>query len=176
MRLLRDGDDFSRWYSTSYDRVLAAVALRAASRQDAAEATDEAFARAYARWRRVSKMSSPSGWTYVVAVNELKRQWRRDSRAAAAARSLDRQEDLPDPGHAAPVVLEELFLGLTPREREVATLVYLVDMSQKETAKVLGISPSTVASTLANARAELRRVLGASAGRGCGGERAAPGS
>lgn len=62
---------FEGWYRRTHPDVLTTVALACGSMDIAADATDEAFARALARWPRVSEMGSPTGWVVVVALNHV---------------------------------------------------------------------------------------------------------
>src|SRR5687767_12579604 len=68
---------FETWYVSEHPRVLAALTWVAGDPDVAADATDEAFARAYADWRRVERMASPGGWVYRVALNVVRRRMRR---------------------------------------------------------------------------------------------------
>lgn len=76
-----DDDAFTTWYTQTRPRV--GVVLRLASLEDpsvAVDAADEAFTRAYERWRRVSRMGNPDGWVYKVALDVLRKRQRRRSR------------------------------------------------------------------------------------------------
>src|SRR3954452_1203662 len=81
------GIEFEAWYRREHPRPIGSLAALSGREDVAADAADEAFARALARWPRVSKMASPGGWTYRVALNELRR---RMQRASSERRALDR--------------------------------------------------------------------------------------
>ena len=53
------------------------MALTINDRDRAEEVVQEAFARAFRRWRTVSRMERPVGWVYVVALNAERSRWRR---------------------------------------------------------------------------------------------------
>src|SRR5262245_47817259 len=76
---------FEQWYRAEHPRLLAALVVACGDEHLAQDVTAEAFARALAAWRRVSVMDEPSGWTYRVAINVLRRRARR---AATEARLL----------------------------------------------------------------------------------------
>src|SRR5690349_2833533 len=80
-----DGPAFEQWYRAAYPGMAESVMRVVGNRDVARDATDEAFARAFARWADLRTMQSPSGWTYRVAVNAARRQLRR---SAAEARLL----------------------------------------------------------------------------------------
>src|SRR5689334_14248720 len=69
--------DFDAWYREQRPRVYLAMLAIGGSADLAAEASDEAFTRAVAHWKRVRSMESPGGWTQRVALNDLRRRMRR---------------------------------------------------------------------------------------------------
>ena len=140
---------FETWYVCEHPKVLAALTWVAGDPHVAADATDEAFARAYAEWRRVGRMASPGGWVYRVALNVVRRRMRRAS--------LEQRRVVP-PAAVAHVVDREIWAvvrQLPERQRVAVVLRYLLDLPEKEVATVMGISRGTVASALAAARQRL---------------------
>ena len=73
-------EDFYRTNRTSIGRALA-LTLRDTAL--AAEAIDEAMARAYQRWPHVSQLENPGGWVYRVALNWSRSVLRRLTRSGA---------------------------------------------------------------------------------------------
>jgi RNA polymerase sigma factor (sigma-70 family) len=55
--------------------------------------------------------------------------------------------------------VERAIAGLSARQRLVVNLYYFVDLPVDEVARILGIAPGTVKSSLADARGRLREVL-----------------
>ena len=147
--------DFEAWYRSEHPALLASLTLMSGEPELAREVVDEALARALERWDRVGRMASPGGWAYRVAVNCLRRHKRR---ATLEHRIHQRQ------GSDETVVpmseLWALVRDLPPRQRDVVILRYVADLSQADIATVLGITRSTVSSTLTEAHralAELER-------------------
>jgi RNA polymerase sigma factor (sigma-70 family) len=64
-------------------------------------------------------------------------------------------------GSADPLgdAVERAIAGLSARQRLVVNLYYFVDLPVDEVARILGIAPGTVRSSLADARARLREAL-----------------
>lgn len=145
--------EFERWYLCEHPKVLAALTWVAGDPDVAADATDEAFARAYADWRRVVRMASPGGWVYRVALNVLRRRMRRAS---------FEQRTVVPPAAVAHVVDREIWTvvqQLPERQRVAVVLRYLLDLPEEEVATTMGISRGTVASALAAARQRLAAWL-----------------
>ena len=65
---MRQGEDFEEFYRASYGRVVAVVAAVLGDRHEAEEAAQEAFARALARWPRLSQYDLPEAWIRRVAL------------------------------------------------------------------------------------------------------------
>jgi RNA polymerase sigma factor (sigma-70 family) len=148
--------DFEPWYRREYPRVLATLVLVTGNSDLGRDAADEAFARALARWSTVSRMTSPAGWTYRVALNLA----RRSARRAAAERRLlrltqPRQPELPGPA----VELWQVVRELPRRQREVVVLRHVLDLREREIAEALGIRRSSVSRSLAAAHQTLRDWL-----------------
>jgi RNA polymerase sigma-70 factor (ECF subfamily) len=144
---------FEPWYLREHPKVVAALTWVAGDAHVAADAADEAFARAYADWRRVERMSSPGGWVYRVALNVVRRRMRR---AALEQRTI------APPAEVADAVDNEIWAvvqQLPERQRVAVVLRYLLDLPEKEVAVAMGISRGTVASALAAARRRLATWL-----------------
>ncbi len=144
---------FETWYLCEHPKVVAAMTWVAGDPRVAADATDEAFARAYAKWRTVGCMASPGGWVYRVALNVVRRRMRR---AALEQRRVE------PPAEVAHVVDREIWTvvqQLPERQRVAVVLRYLLDLPEKEIADAMGISRGTVASALTAARRRLATWL-----------------
>ena len=148
--------DFEDFFAASYDRVRRTLALVCGDIAAAEDAAQEAFARAYRRWRRIRTMDRPDGWVYVVAVNVLRRRRRGriDALHAEPTTVPSQSEDGID--------LRSALLALPQRQREAVVLRFLGDMSVEQVADAMRCSPGTVKSTvhaaLANLRVQLKEV------------------
>ena len=154
-------EGFEEWYRETYPGVVTTLSVVLASDDDAADATAEAFIKAFQRWDRVRDMERPDGWVYRVALNAARRHGRR--RTSEAARS----GEVPPPPNrtsaAAEAVVEfvELLAGLPVRMRQVVALRHVADLTEPMIAEVLDISRSTVSSTLRDAYRRIESVLAA---------------
>ena len=154
--------DFAEFYRESSDDCLRAVVVSVGNRDTAQDLVDEAFARAFASWRTVSRHPAPAAWVVRTALNANISRWRRRRR----------EVPVPDPGLIAdraavegaaaglvdPRIMAAL-LRLPARQRQVVALRLFLDLDTGRTAEVLGIAPSTVKAHLARAVASLRDLI-----------------
>lgn len=155
-----DDVDFSAWYEDEHPRVLGVLCALSGELDVAREATDEAFVRAFAKWERVRKMDSPGGWTYRVALNELRRSLRKHARERAA-RTREHAQLVP----ATDPDLWDLVRRLPERQRFAVVLRYVADLPEQAIADVMGVTRSTAASTLTQARDRLGEWMRSAEGR-----------
>jgi RNA polymerase sigma-70 factor (sigma-E family) len=124
---------------------------------EAEELVQSALVRVALRWPFVRDKDDPNGYVKRAIVHANINQWRRvRSRETLTA-------DLPDVGVAdgASAVADQdavrrALAGLPPRQRAVLVLRYLDDMSEQETANVLGCSVGTVKSQAHKGLSKLR--------------------
>ena len=146
---------FEEWYRSEHHRLVAVLRRLGASQDQASDVAAEAFSRALERWERVSTMASPSGWTFRVALNLLRRNARRARLEHIFVRS-QRDEGATLPQNDVWDAVAQLPL----RQRTAVVLFYLFDLPYDETSRVMGVSKGTVAATLSAARHQLAVVLG----------------
>jgi RNA polymerase sigma-70 factor (sigma-E family) len=154
--------DFAEFYRGSRDDCLRTVLVSVGNRDTAQDLVDEAFARACASWRTVSRHPAPTAWVIRTALNANISRWRRRRR----------EVPVPDPGTLAdppavsaasegavdPQIMAAL-LRLPERQRQVVALRLFLDLDTARTAEVLGVTPSTVKAHLSRALASLRGDL-----------------
>jgi RNA polymerase sigma-70 factor, ECF subfamily len=146
------GADFETWYRREHPRLLGALTVAAGSPDVAADATAEAFVRAYERWDRVRDMASPGGWLYRVALNVVRRRARR---LAFEHDVLRRSVPVAEP---PPLVHPEVWdaVRALPRQQRVAiALRYVLDLPEAEVAAVMGVTRGSASATLTAARRRL---------------------
>jgi RNA polymerase sigma-70 factor (ECF subfamily) len=148
---LANESSFEVWYEEHYPHLLAAMVVAAGQLDLARDVTDEAFARAFERWPRVGAMASPTGWTYSVALNVLRR---RERRRAVERRllAMHARSEVAPPTSAISVEVWDAVRSLAPRARAAVALRYLSDLREAEVAEVMGLAPGTVARMLHDAR------------------------
>lgn len=147
--------EFDAEFDELFDRAVCTARRIVGSAAAAEDVAAEALARAYARWHRIHTLPYRDAWVLRVALNLALRSVRR-------ARLLPPPPTTPDPAAAvaASVDLVHAARTLPRRQRQVVTLRYLADLSEREVAELLGLSMGTVKTHLHRAAAALRARLG----------------
>jgi RNA polymerase sigma-70 factor, ECF subfamily len=144
---------FESFFMSAFAKVRAATA-RITGPDLAEDVAVEAFARAFARWGRVSKMERPEGWVVRVATNAALDEVRRKKAFLPAIVARDAPADIVERDDVV-----SAMRSLTRRQQEVVVLRYIVDLPEAEVAHVLGMSAGSVKSHLHRAIAQLRNQL-----------------
>jgi RNA polymerase sigma-70 factor (sigma-E family) len=134
--------------------------------QDRAEAEDLlqlALERAYRHWWRICRLDEPERYMRKILANASADRWRQLARRPEQPLNADTSGPIA-PDHAARVADRDYLLSalaaLPSRQRAVLVLRYFEDLSEAETAQVLGCSIGTVKSHSAKALARLRESAG----------------
>lgn len=149
---------FEAFWARERDALYRALAVSWGDPELAAEAVDEAMARALQRWDRVGTYDNPAGWVMRVARNWAI-SWRRklSRRPTRSAESLDRAvtDALPD------LDLRDALATLPERDRTLLAMRYVLDWTIPGIAAVLDVPEGTIKSRLhrALARLEHQEVL-----------------
>lgn len=146
---MADDTGFEAFWSRERERVRLALLLTLGDVQLAAEAVDEAMARAYPRWSRVGSLRDPSGWVFRVGLN-----WARSSlrkRRLRPTMSVDAFDRLAGDDGEFPVADAQLWAAvsrLPVSQRAVIVLRFYLDWSLDQIAEALDVPPGTVKSRL----------------------------
>ena len=95
---MRDADSFDAFYASSVRRITGQVYAMIGSRIEAEDCVQEAYARAWQRWRKVSGYDDPEAWVRVVAYRIGVDSWRRTLARSAAYRRHGPARDEPEIG------------------------------------------------------------------------------
>jgi len=163
--------DFTAFVAASGARLFRTAYAACGDHQLAEDAVQAGLVRAYVSWRRVTRAGNPEAYVRRIVLNELF-AWHRRARTRHEVSREQVPEPPPHPSHAE--ALEDsaevwaALRGLPPRQRAVVVLRYVEDLSERETAELLGIRVGTVKSQAAAGLAHLRAGLGepASVARG----------
>jgi len=154
--------EFTEFFLASWEPCLRAVTVIVGRPELAEDQVAEAFAKAWASWRKVSRHPAPRAWVVRAALNTGASSWRRwRSRELPLA-----DHDLPapaEPGGGLDAGLDAVLLAvlrrLPPRQREVIALRIFLDLDTDTIARQLGIEPGTVRMHLSRGVTALRHEL-----------------
>jgi len=153
--------EFTEFYRRSKDECLLTVLVSVGDRDTAQELVAEAFARAWASWRTVSRHPAPRAWVVRTALNANVSRWRRRRREVLVSDTGSVIDPPPVEGAASSVDprIMAALLRLSVRQRQVVALRLFLDLDTDRAAEVLGIAPGTVQAHLGRAIAALRDEL-----------------
>lgn len=141
-------------YEASYRRLVTQAYAVAGDRVEAEDAVQEAFARAVAAGERFRRVENPEAWLRTVALNVVRRRWRRATMFRLLSPKIATPSDVPGISEDH-VALIEALRAVPFQLREALTLFYLADMSVEQIASTLGVADGTVKSRLSRGRAAL---------------------
>jgi RNA polymerase sigma-70 factor, ECF subfamily len=143
---------FEELYRREQPSVFRSVYRLCGDRAVAEDATQEAFARALARWRRLRGRSWAAGWVTTTALNLARRASRRRRVEPAA------EDGVPADLDAATDVWVAVR-ALPRRQQEAVVLFYVADLPLADVAVAMGCAEGTAKAHLARARESLRGAL-----------------
>jgi RNA polymerase sigma factor (sigma-70 family) len=154
-----DEAEIERFVREDYPRIVNAVALVAGDLATAEDMVQEALARAWDGSKRL-EIESLANWVAAVALNLSRSRWRRLTTERRTRHVGGPHTHDAGPSVEARVDVERALATLPPRQREVAVLRYLLGLSTREVATVLGVGEGTVKNSLSKARTALAAQLG----------------
>jgi RNA polymerase sigma-70 factor (sigma-E family) len=155
----RDKDaEFEAYMAARQPALLRTAYLLTGDRHAAEDLVQTALAKLYLSWDKVQRRELVDSYVRRILVNENNSSWRRPWRRREITtdqvpeqRSVTDQHDL---GQRA--ALWDFVQTLPPKQRAVIVLRFYEDLSEAETAQILGISVGTVKSQASRALASMR--------------------
>ncbi|WP_369390419.1 SigE family RNA polymerase sigma factor [Streptomyces sp. CG1] len=164
---LRAGGEAPAYPSfASYVRARQPVLLRTArsltaNLSDAEDLLQTALAKTYVAWERIEDQRALDGYVRRALLNTRTSQWRKRRVDEFSCDELPEPE--PVPGDDDPAERQALHdamwravMKLPARQRAMVVLRYYEDLSEAQTAEVLGVSVGTVKSAVSRALGKLR--------------------
>ena len=149
-----DEQEFADWAAGCQRSLLRSAYLLSDDLHRAQDLVQEALVKVALRWPRL-RDGNPTAYARRIIVNDNVSWWRRRRETTGAQLDLAVADDITsDPVTA--LVVRRALMRLTPAQRAVLVLRHLDDLSERETAEVLGVSVGTVKSQNAAALARLR--------------------
>ena len=148
--------EFDAFYTATHRRIVSHVYAMTGSLHEAEDCVQEAYARAWQQWHKLStEVGNPEAWVRTVAVRLAVSSWRkavnrlkahrREQSSAAAVSGLN-------PDHIAVVAA---LRKISPDQRMAIVLYHYAGLSIEEIAAETGAAPGTVKARLARGRKAL---------------------
>lgn len=154
-----DEDEFRGFYVACWERLLRLAVLLTDDHGRAEDLVQNAMMRVHRHWHRVQRANQPEAYARRILVNQFYSMWRRrlpelpreavpDTVAADEFGAVDLRE-----------YLWPAVTALPPRMRAVLVLRYYEDLTERETAEILGCSVGAVKSHASRALRRMRAGL-----------------
>jgi RNA polymerase sigma-70 factor, ECF subfamily len=149
-------------------RALAVAAALLGDGDEAADAVQDAFVKAYGALHRLDEGTDFGAWFGRILRNHCldrlrspsrRRRVRLEQRVVDAVRWTEPEGATAVEADELAMAVRTALVGLSAEHREILVMKEIEDMSYADIARTMGIPPGTVASRLHHARAALRRIV-----------------
>ncbi len=154
------GGQFEDFVANRFPALFRYAYVLTGNQHDAEDLVQEALTRTGVAWGRVRRKDDPEGYVRTTMARIMANRWRRPRlehlvegvpEHAADDPEIDRVHEMDG--------LDAALAALPPRMRAVLVLRYFEQLSEEETARVLGCSRGTVKSQASRALAKLRASM-----------------
>lgn len=161
-RTLGESIDFADVFAAHHADALRLAYLLTGDRHRAEDVVSEAFVKVFRRWGR-SGIDQPRAYIRRAVINESNSRFRRlglERREAAKQSGDDRGTRAADEQLADEDLVFAALRRLPERQRTALVLRYYQDMTERDIAEAMGVSPGTVKSSVSRGLDRLRAELG----------------
>jgi RNA polymerase sigma-70 factor (sigma-E family) len=153
------GNDFASFVRSRSAALLRTAYLLTGDQHHAEDLVQTALARTHLAWNRLHARGNAEAYTRKIMYHEQVSKWRR-RRPPEVVTDAVPQRPSADESELVTLrlTLRDALGKLTPRQRAVLILRFFDDLSEFDTAEVLGCSVGTVKSQTAKALARLRQT------------------
>lgn len=168
-------EEFRDFFERHHAELARLAHLLLGSSDGADDLAADALVAVWHQWERVRVADHPAAYARGVVANLARSRIRSlvRERRRVALFSSQRADHVDDPDISAVVDVQAALVRLPFRKRACVVLRHAFDLSERETARTLGISVGTVKSQTSRGIAELERLLGSAHG---GGQQPVPGT
>jgi RNA polymerase sigma-70 factor (ECF subfamily) len=144
---------FDEFFAADYERIVARLATTLRDPELARDSVAEAVSRAWEHEREGKSVDNLPGWIHTVALNCARDTLRRRANGKKATARLACESVLPAGENLlADLDMDNALARLAPRQREIARLRFVHDLSYDQIGAQLGIAPGTVKNVLRRVR------------------------
>lgn len=149
--------EFTEFARERWDRLVRAGVLLGCTDAEAEDLAQTALLKCYLAWARLQAADDPDAYAYRVLLNahrdSRRRHWWRERPVESVPEATYDARGLSDEA----LIVDRALARLGTPAREVVVLRYYLDLSEAETARVLGVPAGTVKSRLSRALDALSR-------------------
>lgn len=151
-----DESDFEAYAAARWSSLVRSGVFLGCSLEDAQDLAQTTLLRCHVAWSKVQRADDRDAYVYRVLLNCLRDSRRRRWWGERPTSRLP-EGHVADGSMAVAVAdaVHRAMAGLSPAHRDVVVLRYLADLSEQQTARILGIEVGTVKSRLSRALARL---------------------
>jgi RNA polymerase sigma-70 factor (sigma-E family) len=160
---VESGVSFGAVFEAHYLPVLRLAVLLVGNQETAEDLVADAYARVYVKWRR-GGVTDVEAYLRRAVINAVKNTWRRRTVGRRVERLVTQATFDADPRALETIVIErdELLTALSalpPGQRQCVVLRYYQDLSEAQTAALIGVAIGTVKSQTAKGLARLASLM-----------------
>ncbi|CCH21161.1 SigE family RNA polymerase sigma factor [Micromonospora lupini] len=155
---MRHAQSFDEFYRSTARRMMRYGYAVSGDHTEAQDLVQEAFARAWRQWGRLSEHPAPEAWLRLVVSRLANDRWRHLHRWRVMASRSGPPPTAPPPSENG-VLLVHALRQLPATQRQALALHYLFDMPIEEIAREAGVPLGTVKSWLSRGRSRLAVLL-----------------
>jgi RNA polymerase sigma-70 factor (sigma-E family) len=151
-------ESFRRWAGERQLALLRTAVLLTGDHHRAEDLVQEALAKVALRWRRLAT-GNPEAYARQIMVRDNISWWRKRHGEVVGGASVT-SATVADTAGASErrILLDQALAQLTPRQRAVVVLRYFDDLTERDTADVMGVAVGTVKSQTSLALRRLREA------------------
>jgi len=146
--------DFDEFYHATYHRLVGQVYAMTGSLSEAEDSVQEAYARAWQNWGKISGYGDAEAWVRSVAFRVSVSAWRKAVNRFTAHKREGRTDDQPELSPDRLAIMDGLR-RISPAQRQAIVLHHFLDRSVEEISQETGVPTGTVKSRLARGRRAL---------------------
>ncbi len=156
-----DAEDFRQFMATRSTALLRTAYLLTGDRWHAEDLVQSALTKAYRHWGKVRRSGVPEAYVRRILVNERNSHWRRErSRPREVVGAVPERPGVDETqAYADRDEMWQALQAMAPRTRAVLVLRYWEDLSEAQTADLLGCTVGTVKSQASRGLRKLAEVL-----------------
>lgn len=152
--VMRDTSGFDAFYAGSVRRVTGYLYAMTGNQAEAEDLAQEAFARAWQHWDKVSGYADPEAWVRIVAFRAGVSAWRKTVNRLRAHRRHGPPDAKPEASVDNVAIVAALW-RIPATQRQAIVLHHLVGLSVEEVAAETNVAVGTVKARLSRGRRSL---------------------